>query len=492
MLKQGLYQKQLQKLSPQQILLMKILQIPVMELDQRIKEEIEQNPVLEDLADPNNEEENDPGHDGWEDEEEVKPEEEPLSKEKEIDLSDYYEEDETPSYLMKNPNTSSDDERPSIPFVSDSTFQEYLITQLGLRSITEKQYMIGLTLIGNLDDSGYLRRETSAMVDDLLFSQNITTNEAEILDVLKIIQELDPPGVGSRDPRECLLIQLQKIETSTPVVRLATRILDLYFEEFTRKHYDKIIKKAKITEEDLKAALNLILKLNPKPGGAFGGEARSVQYILPDFTVINIDGELDLSLNSKNAPELRVNRSYLDMMEAYALERNKSTQHKDALQFIKQKIDSAKWFIEALKQRQNTLVMTMKAIMEYQREFFMTGDETTLKPMILKDIAEIVKLDISTVSRVANSKYVQTPYGTFLLKFFFSESMQTDSGEEVSTREIKKILEDCINEEEKDKPLTDEELTDILKSKGYNIARRTVAKYREHLEIPVARMRKSF
>ncbi|MEI6577045.1 MAG: RNA polymerase factor sigma-54 [Bacteroidota bacterium] len=490
MLKQGLYQKQLQKLSPQQILLMKILQIPVMELDQRIQEEIEQNPVLEDLSDPNSEPDSDPGHDGWE-EEEYKPEEETIIKDKEVDLTEYYDEYETPSYLMKNPNTSSDDERPSIPFVSDSTFQESLITQLGLRKLTEKQYKIGLTLIGNLDDSGYLRRETKAMVDDLLFSQNISATEFEILDVLEIIQEFDPAGVGAREPQECLIIQLKKIEKQTPVVKIAIKILDNHFEEFTKKHYDKITKRMKITEDELKAAMGLILKLNPKPGSAFGGEGRSVQYILPDFNVINFDGELDLTLNSRNAPELRVNRSYLDMMEAYSLEKHKSSQHKDALQFIKQKIDSAKWFIEALKQRQNTLLLTMQAIMDYQREFFLTGDEIMLKPMILKDIAEIVKLDISTVSRVANSKYVQTPYGTFLLKFFFSESMQTDSGEEVSTREIKKILEDCINEEDKDKPLTDEELTDILKSKGYNIARRTVAKYREHLEIPVARMRKS-
>jgi RNA polymerase sigma-54 factor len=489
MLKQGLYQKQLQKLSPQQILLMKMLQIPVMELDQRIKEEIEQNPALEDLADPDNEAENDDGRDGWEDDD--VPEEETVIKDKDIDLSEYYEEYETPGYLLKNPNSGGDDDRPSVPFASDSSFQESLITQLGLRKLNDVEYVIGLTLIGNLDDSGYLRRETSAMVDDLLFSQNISVTEEEILAVLKIIQEFDPAGVGARDPRECLLIQLKKAEKQSPELKLAIRILDEHFEEFTKKHYDKITKRLKITEEELKSAMGIILKLNPKPGSAFSGESRNVQYIIPDFNVINIDGELELSLNNRNAPELRVNRSYLDMMEAYSLERNKTSQHKDALQFIKQKIDSAKWFIEALKQRQNTLYLTMQAIIDYQKEFFLTGDETTMKPMILKDIAEIVKLDISTVSRVANSKYVQTPYGTFLLKFFFSESMQTDSGEEVSTREIKKILEDCIGEEDKDKPLTDEELTDILKSKGYNIARRTVAKYREQLGIPVARMRKA-
>ena len=327
------------------------------------------------------------------------------------------------------------------------------------------------------------------MVDDLAFALNIQTTKEEIQEMLYVIQDMEPHGVGARNLQECLLIQLRKKEDPGPETELAMQLLERHFNEFTKKHYDKILKKAKITEPELKNAVDEILKLNPKPGNSHSDSSKTNHYILPDFFIYNTNGSLEFQLNSKNAPELRINRTYMDMLENYAASKNKN-QHKDAISFVKQKIDSAKWFIDAIRQRQNTLQITMQTIMNYQQEYFMTGDETKLRPMILKDIAEIVNLDISTISRVANSKYVQTPFGTFLLKSFFSESMQNDSGEEVSTREIKKILSDCIEAEEKGKPLTDEQLTQVLKEKGYNIARRTVAKYREQLNIPVARLRK--
>jgi RNA polymerase sigma-54 factor len=355
--------------------------------------------------------------------------------------------------------------------------------------MNDRTYQIALNIVGNLDDAGYLGRELNAMIDDLALSQNIHTTKDELYEVLKIVQDLDPAGIGARTLQECLLLQLNR-KVQTNYVKLATLILTKYFDEFTRKHYDKITKKAHISEEDLKKSVDEILKLNPKPGGSLGDSGKGNHYIMPDFIITNKEGILDLQLNSKNTPELRLSRTYTEMLETYADSKSKSSAQKDALTFIKQKIDSAKWFIDAIKQRQNTLFLTMNAIMKYQKEYFLTGDETKLRPMILKDIAEIVFLDISTISRVANSKYVQTPFGTFLLKSFFSESMQTDTGEEVSTREIKKILSDFISAEKKNKPLTDEQLTDILRDKGYNIARRTVAKYRELLNIPVARLRK--
>ena len=487
MLTQKLQQKLLQKLSPQQILLMKLLQIPTIALEQRIKQEIEENPALEDTDEQeevNNEEFKD---EISEDENEIS--EEYNEKDDEFDLNDYIDDDDIPSYKLNANNTSPDEDRKEIPFASGISFHDMLISQLGLRVLNENEYLIGLNIIGNLDDAGYLSRNLDAMVDDLAFTQNIIINIEEILNVLKIIQEFDPAGIGARNLQECLLIQLQRKDNNDKVIKLAIHIIERYFNEFTKKHYDKIIKKANITEDELKAAINEILKLNPKPGNSLSETSKTNQYILPDFIIYNNDGILELSLNTKNAPELRLNRSYLNMLEAYS-ENKKTKQKKDAFMFVKQKIDSAKWFIDAIKQRQNTLYITMKAIMDYQEEYFLTGDETMLKPMILKDIAEIVNLDISTVSRVANSKYVQTPFGTFLLKTFFSESMQKENGEEVSTREIKKILSDCINIENKNKPLTDELLTGILKEKGYNIARRTVAKYREQLNIPVARLRK--
>ena len=493
MLNQRLQQKLLQKLSPQQILLMKLLQIPSMALEQRIKQEIEENPALElpddaaDNQDEENFEEMDDTPVGTEDEPETDEFKE-SSPEDEFDFNDYLDEDEIPAYRMEVNNQSPDDDQRDVPFAAGTSFQEYLISQLGLRDLTEKQYQIGLTIIGNLDDTGYLQRDPDAMTDDMVFSQNLEATKEEILEVLKVIQDLDPPGIGARNLQECLLIQLRRQEDRCREIELAEMILERHFDEFTRKHYDKIIKKARITEEDLKGAIQEILKLNPKPGDSVTDTTRLNNYVIPDFSVRNINGELELTLNSRNAPELRINRQYIDMMETYS--ENKHTKGKEAMMFVKQKIDSAKWFIDAIKQRQNTLYVTMQAIMDYQDEYFRTGDETKLKPMILKDIAEKVNLDISTISRVANSKYVQAPFGTFLLKTFFSESMQKDDGEEVSTREIKKILSDFIVAEEKSKPLTDEQLTEILKDKGYNIARRTVAKYREQLNIPVARLRK--
>lgn len=493
MLNQRLQQKLLQKLSPQQILLMKLLQIPSMALEQRIKQEVEENPALEMLeneSDSSSEDDyEDQGDAPLDQDEETETDDfKEKSPEDEFDFNDYIDEEEIPEYRTSMNNQSPDEEYREIPYASGTSFQEFLISQLGLRNLSERQYQIGLTIIGNLDDSGYLQRDPSAMVDDMAFAQGLHVTKEEVLDVLQVIQDLDPPGVGARTLQECLIIQLRRKEKKTREVELAEMILEEHFEEFTRKHYEKIIRRARITNDDLKAAINEILTLNPKPGDSVIEVSRENNYVIPDFSVRNINGDMELVLNSRNAPELRVSRSYIEMLEAYSDQ--KHSKGREALSFVKQKIDSAKWFIDAIKQRQNTLYLTMQAILEYQDEYFRTGDETKLKPMILKDIAEKVNLDISTISRVANSKYVETPFGTFLLKTFFSESMQKEDGEEVSTREIKKILSDHISDEDKIKPLTDEQLTDILKDSGYNIARRTVAKYREQLNIPVARLRK--
>jgi RNA polymerase sigma-54 factor len=487
MLNQRLQQKLLQKLSPQQILLMKLLQIPSMALEQRIKQEIEENPALEEAGNSDDEQEEMMG-----DKDEMSDEasEEYDSKEDEFDLNDYIDDDEIPSYKLSANNQGVDDERKEIPYASGLSFQDMLLAQLGLRILTEKQTIIAETIIGNLDDSGYLQRDVDAMIDDLAFSQNIQVSDDDILEVLHIIQEFDPAGIGGRNLQECLLIQLRrKKDEDKASIDNAILILEQYFNEFVKKHYEKIMKKARISEQDLKDALAEILKLNPKPGNSLSETTKVNHYVIPDFMINNTSGDLVLTLNSRNAPELRLSRTYSNMLEAYA-ENKKDKKKKEAFMFVKQKIDSAKWFMEAIRQRQNTLFVTMNAIMNFQREYFLTGDETKLRPMILKDISDIVHLDISTISRVANSKYVQTPFGTFLLKSFFSESMQTESGEEVSTREIKKILSECIDGENKSKPHTDETLTSILKEKGYNIARRTVAKYREQLNIPVARLRK--
>ena len=482
MLNQRLQQKLLQKLSPQQILLMKLLQIPSVALEQRIKQEVEENPALDD------------GDSSEElDSEELTPEDKEAEEQdsEEFDLSDYLEDEEIPTYKLKTQNAGPDQEEKTVPYASGTTFHEMLQSQLGLMDLDEHKMQLAENIIGNIDESGYLHRSLDSMVDDLAFSQNITTNKKELEEVLGIIQKFDPAGVGARDLRECLLLQLERKDDSDENVRLAEQIIKRHFREFTKKHYQKILNKAEITEDQLKDAIDEILKLNPKPGNSLTDSTQSNHYVIPDFIVTNNDGELQLHLNSRNTPELRLNRTYQDMLEAYHENRkNQTKQQKEAMMFIKQKIDSAKWFIDAIKQRQHTLYVTMKAIMDYQYEYFQTGDERKLRPMILKDIAEMVDLDISTISRVANSKYVQTPFGTFLLKSFFSESMQKESGETVSTREIKKILSDTIESEDKKKPYTDEHLAKLLKEKGYNIARRTVAKYREQLNIPVARLRK--
>jgi RNA polymerase sigma-54 factor len=479
MLKQSLQQKLLQKLSPQQIQLMKLLQVPTVELEQRIKEEIEANPALEEGAD---QEDLDESNEEWEESEKSEAQED-------FDFSEYLD-DETPAYKLSVRNKGADDEEKSLPFVAGNSFRENLTDQLALRNITEEQEKLAQTIIGNLDDDGYLRRDLENIADDLAFSQNLIVSEEELTDALKVIQELDPVGVGARSLQECLLIQLRRKDSHYPSIQIATTVVEKYFEAFTKKHYSQITKRMDISDEDLKIGIEEIVKLNPKPGNSMQESSKSVEHIIPDFILTIEEDELRLALNGRNAPELRVNDSYKQMMKGYAESKKKDKQQKEALTFVKQKIDSAKWFIDAIKQRQQTLMFTMSAIMEFQKEYFLTGDETNLKPMILKDIAEIVHLDISTISRVANSKYVASPYGTFLLKSFFSESLSTDSGEEVSTREVKKILTDAIDAEDKKKPLTDEALADILKEKGYQIARRTVAKYREQLNIPVARLRK--
>ncbi len=484
MLNQRLQQKLLQKLSPQQILLMKLLQIPSMALEQRIKQEIEENPVLEIDEEYDNDSESDEFGDLEKDSN--------SDQQNDVDVNDYLNADDIPSYRLNAGNTSASDEHKEMPIVADTGFHESLLLQLDLKEFPSQKRIIGTTIIGNLDEAGYLQRDLNAMVDDLAFTQGISTTPEEIEYMLRVVQSFEPAGVAARTLQECLILQLKRLDTS-PQVRLAITILDRCFEDFTKKHYDKILKRTHSEEEDLREAINEILKLNPKPGSSFSSSNTGNHYVIPDFIIENKDGVLELSLNQRNMPELRLSRTYTDMLESYGENKNrkeKNDSQRDAVIFIKQKIDSARWFIEAIKQRQDTLFVTMKTIMDYQHKYFLEGDETLLRPMILKDIAERVGLDISTISRVANSKYVQTPYGTFLLKSFFSESIQNDQGEEISTREIKKILSDCIVAEDKSKPLTDEELTVILKQKGYPIARRTVAKYRELLNIAVARLRK--
>lgn len=478
-LKQYLAQKLEQRLSPQQIQLMKLLQVPTMELDQRIKQEIEENPALEEGKDEPEEDYN----------EEDDYNEETSDNEDEFDLSDYFD-DDTPDYKTQTSNSSKDDEERVIPLSGEQSFQERLTEQLHLLDLDDTQFLIADTIIGNLDESGYLNREVEALVDDLAFSANIIVSEKQIEEVLWLVQELDPAGVGARDLRECLLLQIDRKQEGNITLFTARKILEDHFEEFTKKHYDKIQKKLEIEDADLKDAIDEIIRLNPKPGGSMKEASKSMQQIIPDFMIIEFEGRLELTINGRNSPELKISREYERMLRSYSEGAKTSKSDKEAVSFVRQKLENAKWFIDAIKQRQNTLLLTMEAIMTYQREYFLTGDETNLRPMILKDIADMVGLDISTISRVANSKYVQTGYGIFPLKYFFSESLSTDSGEEVSTREVKKILSEAIEGESKRKPLTDDRLALLLKEKGYNIARRTVAKYREQLNIPVARLRK--
>lgn len=477
-----LSQKLLQKLSPQQIQVIKLLEIPALQLEQRIKKELEENPVLEI--------DNDSSYSEEEEQETPELRSEEDKDNEEFSVEDYMPDDEIPSYRLQSSNYSSEDKQAEVPFSVGDTFHEYLQEQAGMDNFDENQRLLAEYIIGNIDEDGYLRRELASISDDLAFHLNLNVSEEELTKILVVIQSFDPPGVGARDLQESLLLQLKRKQNKFQ--QLAVSIIRDHFDEFTKKHYDKIIRRLNVPDEDFKQAVDLILKLNPKPGSSYINPlSKHNQHIVPDFILENADGELVLSLNQKNLPELRISDSYLDMLRA--LGSNKSAPNKnkkEAATFVKQKLEAARWFIDAIKQRQHTLLSTMSEIVNFQKEYFQEGDETKLKPMILKDIAERTGLDISTVSRVSNSKYIQTHFGIFPLKYFFSEAMQKDTGEEVSTREIKKILKDCIDNEDKRHPMTDEKLTEILKEKSYNIARRTVAKYREQLDIPVARLRR--
>ncbi|MEI6346934.1 MAG: RNA polymerase factor sigma-54 [Bacteroidota bacterium] len=491
MIHQRLEQKQLQKLSPQQILLMKLLQVPAVSLEQRIKQEIEENPALDDETDdeldvPNQDIETSESQEEKDDFDE--------KQENEFDFTDYFDSEDydIPDYKLNINNHSPDEERKERPMVSGSSSHETLIDQLGMLTNSDNEMAIAVQLIGNLEDYGYLTRELDAIVDDLAFNLNIHVTIQEVERVLEeVIHQLDPAGIGARNLQECLLIQLKRNESlNTKSIQLARKVIEKYFNEFSKKHYEKIIAAIGCSEEEFKSALSEILKLNPKPGGV-STENQGNNYIIPDFYISTANEKLELTLHQRNSPELRINNTYKQMYEQFGQASEKPSRSKqEAAQFVRQKIDSAKWFIEAIEQRKNTLQKTMETIMKFQEEYFLTGNDQRLKPMILKDIAEIINMDISTVSRVVNSKYVQTPFGTFLLKAFFSESLSTDSGEEVSSKEVKKILTDCIDAEDKHKPITDDELSKILNGRGYHIARRTIAKYREQLGIPVARMRK--
>ena len=483
MLKQHLQFKLSQKLSPQQIQLMKLIQLPTQAFEQRLKQELEENPALE-----SGKEDLDNASDDYEDIYDNESDSETIAAD-DINIDDYLSDDEVPDYRTQSNNYSSDDEEKSVPYASGTTFNQYLINQLNTVYLNDEEWAIAEFLVGSVDESGYIRRPISDILDDLAFTQNVYTDEETIKKVLAIVQELDPPGVAARSLEECLIIQLERKEI-TPSIELAISILKKSFDQFSKKHYKKLIQKHNVTEEELKNAISEIERLNPKPGGSYSGNNRIIEHVVPDFSIRIVEGELELSLNGRNAPELHVSKEYSNMLKGYKESKDKTKSQKDTVLFIKQKLDAAKWFIDAIRQRQQTLFITMNAIMQYQREYFLTGDERNLRPMILKDIADKIDMDVSTVSRVANSKYVDTPYGTKLIKEYFSESMKNEQGEDVSTKEIKKILETVIKNEEKRKPLTDDRLATILKDKGYPIARRTVAKYREQLGIPVARLRK--
>ncbi|TRW26638.1 RNA polymerase factor sigma-54 [Flavobacterium zepuense] len=488
MLKQNLQLKLSQKLSPQQIQLMKLIQLPTQAFEQRLKEEMVENPALETGTDePEYEKDEFDTTDEFDDYDDY---DNDRIDADEINIDEYLSDDETPGYKLQANNYSDDDEDRSMPFAAPVSFHQSLIDQLNTFILTEDEREIAEFLVGSIDDMGYIRRSIPDIVDDLAFTQGVYTDEKMVEHIMHIIHQLEPSGVGARDLQECLLLQL-KHKTPTAAIELAISILETQFDAFTKKHYDKLLQKYDISQDQLRAAIDEIERLNPKPGGSYDNtSSKAVEHVVPDFAIKIVDGELELSLNGRNAPELHVSKDYQEMLQSYKDSRDKSSQQKDAVQFIKQKLDSAKWFIDAIRQRQETLFVTMNAIMHYQEEFFLDGDEGKLRPMILKDIADMVGLDISTVSRVANSKYVETPYGTKLIKEFFSEAMKNDQGEDVSTIEIKKILETVIEEEDKRKPLPDDKLADILKDRGYPIARRTIAKYREQLDIPVARMRK--
>lgn len=480
MLRQSLEQKLQQKLSPAQIQVIKMLEVPTLELEERIRQELEENPALEEGAELSDDDtfQDDLNDDGGNNDD--------------MDLEEYMMDDDIPDYRLKVNNTSKDDKREDIPFSIGKTFHEHLTEQLGLQDISDHLRTIAEYVIGNIDDEGYLRRPIESMVDDIVFHAGVSTNEQEVEDMIALVQEFDPAGVGASTLQECLKLQLER-KTYRRETDIALRIIENYFEEFSKKHYDKIIKYLEITEDELRDAITEIAHLNPKPGNAWGGNLleKSMSVVIPDFILENDEGKLRVHLNDSNIPELRVSTTYNDLFQTYTDQKGeKNTALKDAVVFARQKIDSARWFIDAIKQRHQTLLTTMQAIVNYQREFFTEGDDVYMKPMILKDIADITGYDISTISRVSNSKYIQTEFGVYPVKYFFSESMTNDSGEEVSTREIKKILQDCVESEDKRKPLNDDALAEVLKTKGYPIARRTVAKYREQLNIPVARLRK--
>ena len=468
MLKQGLELKQTQKLSPLQIQTIKLIELPIQEFEQRVRKELEENPVLDEEQPAETEVEEAP---------------------REVSLSEYKEEDPIPSYRLRADNYNLKDERPQYStFSVKESFSQSLMEQLGYRNLTEHQYAVGSFIIGSLDDDGYLRRSIDSIVDDLSFRAGVEATEEDILEVLSVIQEFEPAGVGARDLRECLLLQIRQ-KKHTPEVANAEMILKNHFNEFTNKHFQKIMTRMGLSEDELKAAMAKILKLNPSPGGQVDDSySDRAQQIVPDFVLEYTDGQLLLSMPRFSIPELRVNRKYAELLmeAANSSEREK----KEAATFVKKKLDSAKWFVEAIKQRHNTLYSTMNAILEYQREYFMDGDETNLKPMVLKDIAEMTGFDISTISRVVNSKYIETHFGIYSLKYFFSEGLENQDGEEVSTRELKKALLECVENEDKRKPLTDDELVEQMTAKGYKVARRTIAKYRDQLSIPKARLRK--
>ena len=481
-MKQYLKLKLNQKLSPQQIQLMKLIQLPTIDFEQKIKQELEENPALE-IRDNSNEVLDEGFSNSDEDE---------LNNETvdggEIDIEDYLNYDDTPAYKLSY-NTNNNSENSEIPFASGISFTEYLLNQLNTLSLNDDEAKIAKFLVGSIDNSGYLRQSADEIVDDLAFTQNINVSIEKLKRILSIVQQLDPPGVGAQSLQECLVLQLKR-KRSNKQIDLANNIIKNSFDQFSKKHFNKLIIKYNINKDELKASIIEIEKLNPKPGNSYSNYGKPVEQIVPDFKIEITNNSLVLTLNNRNNPVLKISNHYNEMLKGYKLDKNKTKSQREAVQFIKQKLDSAKWFIDAVKQRQETLYVTMHAIMNYQEEYFLSGDEKQIKPMILKDIAEKIEMDISTISRVANSKYVDTPYGTKLLKEFFSESMTNRSGDEISTIEIKKILEKIIKNENKRAPETDERLVKLLHNKGYKIARRTVAKYREQLNIPVARLRK--
>ena len=481
-LKQQLQLKQQQKLSPMQMQVIKLTELPVLELEERIKQELEENPALEEGLEPN---------DNSEYEDEYGSEDDTNISQEDLTLGDYMNEDEIPDYQLRDNNRQGVGKQEEIPFSVAASLHEYLIEQLGECELNDENQKVAEYIIGNIDESGYLDRSLSAITDDLIFQQNIDIPVSRLEEILKVIQDFEPAGIAARNLQECLLLQLGRKEKSE-IVDYAINIITNLFDEFTKRHYDKIIRQLSIDEEILKEVIQEITTLNPKPGNNWGDSLSiTLSTIVPDFTIDSYGGELFLSLNNRNIPDLRVSREYSELFKGFSDNKESmSLDSKNTVLFVKQKLDSARWFIDAIKQRQDTLQRTMQAIMDMQYDFFLTGDESQLKPMILKDVAQRTGYDISTISRVSNSKYVQTSFGIYPLKYFFSESMQTDTGEEISSREVKAILKECIENEDKKKPLTDDKLSEILKERGYIIARRTVAKYREQMNLPVARLRK--